>query len=181
MTMTWIAGANGTGSSNTVTFSNIPQTFTHLQLRGFVRTSNAAVYDIFYIYGYDGGGTTTNSVYHWMYGTGSGVGLGASTGNFSSVVAVVPSANAGSNVYGSAVVDILDYRNTNKNKTLKALWGWDDNNFSGAQVNVGITSGMPVALGTNAITAMTVVFNGNVATNSRIDLYGIGVSDQTGA
>jgi hypothetical protein len=168
-----IATVNGTGSASTITFSNIPQTYQHLQLRATSRTAYSAVSDTMYAYNFNGSTASTNSATHILYGSGTSVALATSaTGNYSSIIGYTTGGNALSNAYGAAVIDFLDYSNTNKNKTIRGFFGWDDNTTSQATF-VGITSSFPVALGTGAITEMTIVFNGNVTTASRFALYGI--------
>lgn len=176
--MIFIQSTNGTGSSTQVTFSNIPQTFTHLQVRGFIRTTFAAVEDTIYAYNFNNDTNTTGSAYHGLSGNGSSPVSSTGTGSFSSVLGFCPGNNATANVYGSFVLDILDYTNTNKNKTLRIISGYD-NNGSGT---VSLFSSLPLTRpGTNAITSLSIVLNGNITTASRFDLYGITVSSLTGA
>jgi len=176
--MVFIASVNGTGSATSVTFSSIPQTFTHLQIRGFIRTAYASAFDTIYAYNYNNNTGSTGSAYHLLYGDGSSVAAGSGTGSFSTPLGYCPGNSATANVYGVMVFDILDYTNTNKNKTTRTLFGYD-NNGSG---QVGLTSGLPLTLpGTAAVTSLSLVFNGNITTASRFDLYGITSSEATGA
>lgn len=178
MSMQWIAGQNGTGSATTVTFSNIPQTFTHLQVRATIRTAYASAYDTIYVYNYNNNTGSTGSAFHFLAGDGATAQTSAGTGSFSTPIGYCPGNSATAGVYGSAILDILDYTNTNKNKTTRTLFGYD-NNGSGW---TGLTSGLPLTLpGTNAVTTLSFAFNGNITTASRIDLYGITVSSATGA
>lgn len=168
-----IATANGTGSASSVTFSNIPQTYQHLQLRVTARTSVANTTDTMYIYNYNGSTSSTNSAVHFLYGNSGSALANNATGNFSSIVGYVTGNNALANAYGVVVTDFLDYSNTNKNKTIRSMWGWDDNGNTSQDTYIGIASALPVALGTGAITQMTIVFNGNITTASSFALYGI--------
>lgn len=168
-----IATASGNGSATSVTFTGIPQTYKHLQLRSFVKTANAAAYDVLYLYNYDGTSSNTNSAYHGIYGTGSGVGVSAGTGGFSGGIAYIPAANSGANIFGTSIVDILDYSSTVKNKTIRGISGFDDNGATSGNINIYFGSVLPVALGTTAITSLTVVTNGAINSNSRFALYGI--------
>lgn len=168
-----IATANGTGSASAVTFSNIPQTYKHLQLRVTSRTTLGAVVDTMYAYNFNGSTASTNSATHLLYGNGSSALASNSTGNYSAILGYTTGANALSNSYGTAVIDFLDYSNTNKNKTIRSLFGWDDNGATSQATYVGLQSALPVALGTGAITEMTILFNGNITTASSFALYGI--------
>ena len=80
----------------------------------------------------------------------------------------MPWAGYTANVFGAGVLDILDYANTNKNKTAKTLAGFDANGsgfadlWSGAWYN------------TQAITSVTLVAGSFLfAENSRFALYGV--------
>jgi len=169
-----IATANGTGSSSSITFSNIPQTYQHLQLRVMSRTTFGAVSDTMYAYNFNNSTASTNSATHLVYGDGATAALATnSTGNYSAILGYTTGANAISNTYGVAVVDFLDYSNTNKNKTIRSLFGWNDNGTTSQATFVGLQSVLPVALGTGAITSMTVLFNGNITSASSFALYGI--------
>lgn len=168
-----IATASGNGSATSVTFTGIPQTYKHLQLRSFVKTANAAAYDVLYLYNYDGTSSNTNSAYHGIYGTGSAAGTTSGTAGFSGGIAYIPAANSGANIFGISVVDILDYSSTVKNKTIRGISGFDDNGATTGNINVYFGSIFPVALGTTAITSLTVVCNSALNSNSRLALYGI--------
>lgn len=171
-------GSGGSGPSSIFTFSSIPQTFTHLQVRGFIRTTNASVEDTIYAYNFNNNGGSTGSAYHLITGNGSTVIASGATSSFSSVLGYAPGANANSNVYGSFILDIFDYTNTNKNKTLRTIGGYD-NNGSGS---VSLFSNLPLTLpGTAAVTSLSILCNGNITADSRFDLYGISTSNATGA
>jgi hypothetical protein len=106
-----------------VTFSSIPQTYEHLQLRVSSHDSYDAGTDILYArFNSDSG---TNYSYHFMEAysssTNSGGGTGKTYAYLGKVLASFGTTLATS--YGSLVVDILDYANTNKNTTTKSISG----------------------------------------------------------
>lgn len=128
----------GSGGATTATFSSIPQTYTHLQLR-FIGKANTALsaFSAGIRYNSDSG---TNYTFHALYG-GGGSG---STSAFGSVNQSYDySANVlGTNTtfnFGVNVLDILDYTNTNKFKTIRTLSGADRNGAGGA---VGFSGAM---------------------------------------
>lgn len=144
-----------------VEFNNIPGTYSHLQLRimslgsADVAQSLSAKYN---------GDTGSNYSSHWIYGDGSNVGAG-STANDSIQYFGFSLFSTNPN---SSIVDILDYSNTNKFKTMRCFTGSDRNGsgsiwlFSGSWRN------------TNAITSITITPNsGSFNTNSAFSLYGI--------
>ena len=126
----------------TVTFSSIPSTYTHLQIRGIARTNRANSIDSleFQING------NSPTKYHEIRGNGSTAS--GSSGNVAN--GIIPGSNAGSNVFGVFVADILDYTNTNKNKTIRTLCGYDDNGSG----EIDFTSSFNNS--TSAVTSLTI-------------------------
>jgi hypothetical protein len=111
----------GSGGASSVTFSSIPSTYTHLQIRAtMLNASN--LYSIKLQFNSD---TGTNYSCHQITGTGSAVPVGAET-TVSIVLIGVGAVNTTSYTAGM-VTDILDYANTNKYKTVRSLSGGDGN------------------------------------------------------
>jgi hypothetical protein len=121
--------------TSTVTFDNIPNTYKHLQLRLVVRTSNTDNLRI--RFNNDSG---SNYATHQLQGNGSSVASNAT----SSVTQIeyLGLVTSSTDYPFSSVIDILDYTNTNKNKTVRALSG-QDGNATGTATNwrVGLHSG----------------------------------------
>jgi len=115
----------GAGGTSTVTFSSIPSTYKHLQLRVIARSSYTNVQDYLGIaYNSDGGANYAN---HGLYGDGStasALGLAGQTENW---IQRMAGDSATALVFGAAVIDILDYANTSKYKTERNLGGFDNN------------------------------------------------------
>jgi hypothetical protein len=79
--------------------------------------------------------------------------------------------------WSNTIIDILDYTNTNKNKTMRSISGFDRNGGG----TVGIWSVL-YSTNTNAITSLILSGGGSyIANGSRFDLYGITSSQETGA
>jgi len=116
-----IATATGTGSSGTITFSSIPATYTHLQIRCLMKnTSNSTnLYVTF------NGDSTSNYSAHYLYTDGQTRSSAALNGAYMFLGRYASSTAA--SVYGANVIDILDYANTNKYKTARGLGGYDTN------------------------------------------------------
>lgn len=174
MTMTWLGGST-LGSSGSFDFQNIPATFAHLEVRFSGRgTFNAANDSILIRFNND---SATNYVIHRLYGDGSSVGSQAFLTQTYVICGDMPAATASSSsTVGVSITSILDYANTNKNKVARVLAGRDENGSGYAWFNSGLW------LNTAAINRVTVLAaNGSFTAGSRADLYGIGVSDQTGA
>jgi hypothetical protein len=151
-----------TSAQASISFTNIPQGYKQLQIRGmapFVGATN----QIQAIVNSDSG---ANYTFHQLYGTGSAAGAGGATGQtFANLSVNSPSSGANS-VF---VADILDYANTNKYKTFRSLNGCDSN--GGGVVSMRSS----VWLNTAPITSLTIFFDNsqNLAINTRISLYGI--------
>jgi len=155
-------------NTSTITFSNIPQNYKNLQLRIFARGSNAATSGYSYINFNEDAGANYST--HYLTGTGATTVVASYVNSAQPLSLNFPCANANANVFGSAIVDILDYRNTSKFKTGRIFNGWD-NNGSG---NVFIWS-----MVWNSIAPITSIKLvgwdiANYAPNSHIALYGIG-------
>ena len=148
----------GAGGSATVTFSSIPQTYTHLQVRAYYSRSSAANGSMYF------NSDTTSSNYrsHYIEGNGASVSAGTVT-TYSGIYSFVANTT-----WGGAIIDILDYTNTNKNKVAKILTGMDANGSGYIDFNSGIW------LNTSAITSITCnAIGGNFPQYSSFALYGI--------
>ena len=157
-------------ATSTVTFSSIPQDYTHLQLRVLVRTDRSSFY-LDYLkmtYNSDSGANYTT---HHLAGDGATASAyGAGSQNFTQILRLAGAASPSiSNTFGVAVVDILDYTNTNKYKTMKNIGGVD---FNGSG-ELGLYSG--VWLNTAAINTITLTVGGGTVINqySSFQLYGV--------
>jgi len=158
----------GSGGASTITFSSIPQTYTHLQIRGIARENTGAgtsINDLLVRFNSDSG---ANYRYHYMRGNGS-TASGGSAGSQTYAWALGTSqAGSTSSTFAGNVCDILDYTNTNKNTTTRSLVGTD---FNGS----GIIDFMSnLWLNTAAVTSITIITGGNdFAQYSSFALYGI--------
>ena len=159
-----IASASGTGSSGTITFSSIPATYTHLQIR-FIGRATTATSTIRVQFNSDTGSNYAN---HMLYGEGSAV---YAANNFTQTyMKFYGLANSGlsADIVSAHIVDVLDYTNTNKNKVYRTLGGFDANG-SGEQ---GLFSGLWMS--TSAITSIDLITNsGSWTSSSSFALYGI--------
>jgi len=151
----------------TVTFSSIPATYKHLQIRMLARTSNTTGINWTGLIRFNSD-TASNYTYHGLRGDGSSAISYAGTSQTSSL-AVITGDDATSLLgWGVGVTDILDYANTNKYKTIRTLTGFEENG-SGM---VELTSG--VWMSASAITSINIrVDTGTFNQYSQFALYGI--------
>jgi hypothetical protein len=160
-----IATITASGGETSLSFTSIPQTYTHLQMRYFIRGSDAGTVAYSNI-SINGNAYGTNYSGHTVQGDGStasatNIVSGGGIGNLYS-----PGSSATANVFASGIVDLLDYTNTNKNKVVRVLHGHDTN--GGGQIIFG--GGQ--LLSTATVTSIG-IFNMTFVAGSRLALYGI--------
>lgn len=160
----------GAGGVSSVTFSNIPNTYQHLQLRAIIRTArNSYASTVKVRLNSDSG---SNYAAHQLYGTGSSAASNANVSQTSLGIlewgAVGSTALA--NTFPASVTDILDYASTSKNKTLRAIGGRETNDTNGL---VFLNSGLWMS--TSAVTSISVFESGgeNISQYSTFSLYGV--------
>jgi hypothetical protein len=160
----------GAGGQSSITFSSIPSTFTHLQIRAIIKDNRASTTsdNNFLRFNND---TTSNYNAHQIIGNGSAASAGTTGTDTAALYATIPGASIGASIFGVAVVDILDYANTNKYKVLRSLNGYDSNGDG----TVRLTSGLWMS--TAAINRIDLLTNTGATSTiqqySSFALYGI--------
>ena len=150
---------NPSGTTS-VTFSSIPSTYTHLQLR---MVANKVTPTDFCNIRFNGD-TATNYNTHFLTGNGSSA-TSQFNGTLSGIYSVVAVTN--SNIFGAAITDVLDYANVNKFKTTRELNGFDTNGAGEMRLISGLWRN------TAAINSITVYSATNFNTGTSIALYGV--------
>jgi len=154
-----------------VTFSSIPANYKHLQIRMISKESGTGTGGPNIVASLNSDTTHTNYRSHYLAGNGAAAASGSvQAGGYFCLVGNTATSNASyTNMFGVMVVDILDYANTSKYKTLRCLWG-HDRNGSG---EVGIDSSL--WMNTAAITNVSFSIAGgtNFVQHSHFALYGI--------
>ena len=164
-----IATFTGSSTSN-IEFTNIPGTYQHLQIRFISKDTrtNATLNNVNLNINSDTGANYTD---HILYGNGGGtvVSYGGDAALGYAAMGLSPSGNSTASVFGVGVIDILDYANTNKFKTLRSFHGVDSNGSGSIRFRSSLWQN------TNAITSikMLVENNGNFNSSSHFALYGI--------
>lgn len=165
-----IATATGTGSSGTITFSSIPSTYQHLQIRCLVRCSNTGTFASLLRIRVGSGSidSGTNYARHQLYGDGSTViAAGTATTDYISAPALVVQNGAAANNHGVVILDIHDYASTTKNKTLRLFAGQDLNGTGVVSLDSGLW------MNTSAINQIQIYIGAdNFTTSSTFALYG---------
>lgn len=116
----------GAGGTVSVSFTSIPQTYTHLQIRGTLQLKQTGTSDNWAAIKLN----STNMLYqHGVYGSGSAAGAYSNslTADNQTNWFVDGPTSGRTNIFAPFITDILDYSNTNKNKTVRTLSGFDAN------------------------------------------------------
>lgn len=162
----------GSTSVSSISFTSIPSTYTHLQIRGIARDSQTSNTDDA-IYFYINGDTNSSYNRHTIYGAGTTIA--ASGSNATDIMALGESATANSAqnyMFAPNIIDVLDYANTNKYKTFRSVRGLEVNNSAISVVL--FSSGLWRS--TNAITSIELKSVGgsyNFTQYTHFALYGI--------
>ena len=160
---------SGVGGSSFITFSSIPSTYKHLQIRTLSHASSGNQPAMLLRLNSDSG---ANYAWHGLEGNGSGTPYAYSMGGANTAAYVYSVAGTAFNAstFSAHVIDLLDYASVNKNKTIRSLGGNDNNGNGFVSLNSGlwINSGSAV----NSIT-LTIDGGGNFTQHSHFALYGI--------
>ena len=149
----------GSGGASTVSFTSIPSTYKHLQVRATVATWATGGNSDFMRINSDSG---SNYTWHYLGGNGSSAFAGAATSQTG-----VPSY-IGTPTPSPRIYDILDYANTSKYKTVRSLIGGDSNGAGSIYLQSSLW------LNTAAINSLTFnIDNNNIPEYSHFALYGI--------
>jgi hypothetical protein len=156
----------GGGGASSIIFSSIPATYTHLQVRWIARNSSISGVNNYNLqFNND---TEGNYAVHDLYGDGATAAAQAGSSRGNIWTAFLPGSSATANAFATGVIDILDYTNTSKYKTLRHLQGFDLNGSG----EVRLTSGLWQS--TSAITSINIGLSSPTYVQySSFALYGI--------
>ena len=143
----------GSGGAANITFSSIPATYKHLQIRCIDRNTRS-------LNGlgastrikFNSDSTSGNYYGHRLLGEPTSVYSNAYAGSSDgAIISESMSDSATSGIFSASIIDILDYANTSKYKTVRTLGGGTTNTTSGD--GAFLFSGL--WLSTSAITTIT--------------------------
>lgn len=159
----------GSGGTSSVTFSSIPNTYKHLQIRMLSRSNRSDANEQIGIQFNSDTGNNYGSHGIWTDGGGT---VAVAQLNYPAGAITLPWTSGNNNtssVFGGSVIDILDYTNTSKYQTVRGLSGYD-NNGSGL---IAIGSGLWA--NTSAISSIVVkpYYGTAWLQYSSVALYGI--------
>ena len=160
------------GGASSIVFSAIPQTgYKHLQIRGIAftdDTGNSGLGNIRLSAFFNGDTTATNYYNHDLKGDGTSASAGSENaakfaGNGVRNSMIAPGAN---------IVDILDYTSINKNKVVRTLTGFQNNDTNVSNQGIRLVSGL--WNNTSAISSIQLVPElGNFKQYTQFSLYGV--------
>lgn len=169
-----IATATAAGGEMSLSLTSIPSTYKHLQVRIIARDTAPIVGQgsgIFYVNGDTGVSYTNHKLIGYNFTTTPTTQGGDTTTSGNMNFWCPPAANTAA-AYGVAIIDIIDYANTSKYKTMRGVTGWSNN--STASPVSGIVLASTLWITTNAITSMNIVpYASGFSAGSSIALYGI--------
>jgi hypothetical protein len=156
------------GTPTEITFTSIPATYKHLQLRIVSRWNAGGSSNIVQLRL----NTDTGSNYYYHGLTGDGSNVSSSQSNSATFIQTgqAPPSGVLTNTYGGQIIDILDYADANKQKVVRSLFG-QANDYSS---HAGLRSGLWNS--TSAVTSLSIFGNQGgsyFVTGSRLSLYGI--------
>jgi len=127
------------GSTNTITFSSIPATFTHLQIRGVVRSGTSGYYDNTNIrFNGSSGGTAYNM--NVLRSNGSTAQSATYINQSQAYVEAgyVACANTTTGTFSPIIMDLYDYTDTNKYRNGRLVMGYENNGSGGDNYDKGM-------------------------------------------
>lgn len=160
-----IATTTLTTATASITFSSIPSTYTHLQIRGIARSVGANVNITVQL----NSDTGSNYTYHNIIGNGAAVTANGGASSSVLYLGFTPETASTASCFSGTVIDILDYTNTNKYTTLRSITGSDLNGSGSVRFMSGAW------LSTSAVTSVVLTISGSDSFQqySSFALYGI--------
>ncbi len=160
-------------SAASITFAGIPSGYKHLQLRCITRSNETgSSTSAFTATGYIVFNSDTSANYrnHYLLGNGTA----ASAGDFGADNGAIIVQDLGgtfasqtANTFAAGVIDILDYTNTNKYKTVRILNGQDRNGYGRLELASGLW------MSTTAISTIAITNNNTFAQYTQFALFGV--------
>jgi hypothetical protein len=150
-----------------VSFTNIPSTYKHLQIRWTAATNDGNFNALIIRYNTD---TGANYSWHAVYGSGTGSGTVEYNTSDTNIRTIGTAGTAQSGIYNAAIYDILDYSNTTKYKSCRILSGTDANGSGYAILSSGLWFNSTAI---STVTIAPITSGGLLTSNSQFALYGV--------
>jgi hypothetical protein len=156
----------GSGGASSITFSDIPGTYQHLQVRAVSRLASGTLPSVSLEFN---DSATSIYAYHLLRGNGASATAEAGTSQTSAICVTSAGGSQTASVFSGVVVDILDYASTSKNTTVRTLSGADFNGTGWIDLWSALWNN------TSAITKVRVFHSGgtNFSQHTTFALYGV--------
>jgi hypothetical protein len=159
-----VGGTNQTS----ITFSSIPSTFKHLQIRGIGRFAGGDAYSSI-----EFNGVTPSNKYYRHALAGSGAVAVAQEGADTTALLQMTNDSKIANNYAAFIVDILDYTSTAKNKTVRGFSAFDNNGSGLMFFESSLWSSTPAAINSIKFDAQAYGSTSSFTQYTQFALYGI--------
>lgn len=158
--------------STAITFSSIPSTYKHLQVRVLARCNDGAGTGPSPFISLMNGDTGSNYAWHTLTGNGSTATAGGAATQARYFSGQAASSASSANIFGVSIIDIIDYASTSKTKTIRYIAGADHNS---ANPNGAFVIGSGLWNSTSAVTSLSFQIVGGIsfAAGTSFALYGI--------
>ena len=122
----------GGGSTPTIQFNTIPQTFKHLQVRVFTRDERASALNNYHLR--VNGNTTNNYWSHSIMHDGTSITAGGGVADKTDYF-IEPSTGTTTGAFASSIWDIYEYSSTDRYKVIRHIGGYDNNGYGRMNYN----------------------------------------------
>ena len=162
----------GAGGASSISFTSIPATYQHLQIRLMGRSTSSTA-DGNYISVRFNSDSGSNYTYHALSGDGSSAASAGLASQTAIYMQRLSSDAMNASAYAVIVADILDYTSANKNKTFRSLGGFDTNGGTASTGKIYLTSGAWLNSSTGISSISLTPDTGNFKQYTSAALYGI--------
>jgi len=165
-----IATVTAAGGEASLSFTSIPSTYKHLQIRGIGKANFLSSATLWTTLNFNSDTTAANYANHQLTGDDSAVAAsGATATGAIQVSSLVSNDGSETNMFSAFIIDVADYNSTTKNKTVRSFSGNERNTTPSI---IELSSGLWI--NTAAITSMTFNRPGfTFIAGSTFALYGI--------
>jgi len=166
-TYTLINSYTGASNISDISFSNIPQNYTDLLIVVYGASTYSASNLQVSVY-LNGDYSSSLHSYTYLRANGSAVASSRGTNSNQMYLGIIPAASS-TGIFGTAILNILNYSNTTTYKTMLSSSAADLNGSGSVDISVSMYQS------TSPVTTVNVATygSGNWTTGSRISLYGI--------
>jgi hypothetical protein len=160
-----------------VTLTGIPSDYRHLQIRVFSQTTRSTFNVDSFGISVESGVNTAYTRHQLVSNNGGTTAVQSfnqvGTGSVNPFIDTVTS-NAGSNFFGVAIIDILDYSSTTKNPVIRAIGGGDTNGLvSSFCGTVGLSSALYAVAGAVTTVNLFVTYGTLFNAKTTFSIYGV--------